>query len=259
MESIHDILFAMSYKNSGDWNSIYKMLKEKVPITHQDIQEAYSRTDCSCLTITDNGYPENFKSVWKPPLTIFYKGDISLLENRKMLAVVGSREPSQYTAETLIKLIRDVCRLDPGITIVSGLARGVDAIAMRTALDCGARVIGVMGSGLENIYPDTSKDIYDRCASGSGLVISEYPGETPPRKEHFPFRNRLIASLSRCILACQVGEKSGTYITIRYGLDLGKSIALIPQRLEDGEITGQLVRDGALLVSDAYDIVKEVS
>lgn len=258
MENIHDVLVTMSVMNDGDWNGIYRMLKEKVPVSHEEVQEAYTRISCPCLAFTDREYPDAFKSVWHPPLTTFYRGDISLLNHSRILAVIGSREPSQYTVDTVSRLLQEAIRLDPTIAVVSGMARGVDAVAMRTALDAGAKVIGIMGSGIDSVYPESSRDIYDRCIAEGGLIISEYPGSTSPKRDNFPFRNRLIAALSRCILACQVGQRSGTYITIRYGLDLGKNIALIPQRLEDGEMTNLLFRDGATLVTEACDIVREL-
>ncbi len=253
---MHDILVAMSVMQHGDWEGIYQMLKDKIPVSEEEIRDAYATLRCSTMVLTDDAYPDAFKEVYRPPLCLFYRGDISLLDSRKILGVVGARQASPYTLDTISHLVRDTLTALPDAVICSGMARGVDATAMRQAVAQDRPVIAVLGSGLENPYPESSRDIYDYCASGKGLVISEYPGKIEPRREHFPFRNRLIATLSHTLLAGQVGVKSGTSTTIRCALECGRNIMLVPQRIEESEMTNELARDGAELVCSADDIVR---
>lgn len=253
---MHDILVAMSVMQHGSWEGIYQMLKDKIPVTDEEIRQAYAKLKCSALVLTDKDYPTAFKEVYRPPLCLFYRGDIGLLNRPRILGVVGARQASSYTLDTVAGLVGKTLEAASDIVVCSGMARGVDATAMRQAMARGLPVIGVMGSGINNPYPATSRDIYDYCAAGKGLVISEYPCEIEPKREHFPFRNRLIATLSHTLLAAQVGKRSGTSTTIKCALECGHNIMLIPQRLEESELTNELVRDGAELACSADDLVR---
>ena len=258
MQRMRDILIAMSVMQKGDWDGIYRMLKDKVRLTDEEVQKAFTSVDSGCVTLIDDDYPEAFKEVFKPPLTIFYKGDINLLSSKKIVSCAGARAATEYTAKKVSSLVGEALDVDSDMVLCSGMALGVDSIALREAIMRNRKIIAVAGCGIDRCYPETSRDIYDYCVSGKGLIISEYPLDVPPSRESFPFRNRLIAGLGKSLLAAQVGKRSGTSTTIRCALDYGKTILVLPQRLEEGEVTAELLRDGATPVLSGEDIARSI-
>ena len=255
MENIHDILVAMSVKSSGDWEKVYMMLKQKVPITKEEIDEAYGKLKCKCLVFTDAIYPESLKNIWHPPLVLFYYGNISLLDSSKIISVVGSREPNEYSIETTERIIREILNKDREVVIASGMAKGIDSKAQRTAMDLGMGVISILGSGIDRPYPDSSADLYQYCKSGKGLVLSEYPLEIPPERDHFPFRNRIIAGLCRSLLVTECKVRSGTSVTVWHAIEFGKNVLVVPHDYKDDDMTGQLIKDGADVALEGSDIL----
>ena len=253
--NIHDILLTMSVIKDGEWDGIYRLLKEKVPLTDEQVREAYSRVKSSCLTLCDPEYPDGLKEVEQPPLALFYRCDFSLLGASKILACVGARKATPYTLNTVGHLVETLLEIDDSIVVISGLAEGVDSVCMRAAMKRGAGVIGVLGSGIDRVYPDSSQDIYDYCCSKKGLLLSEYPLSVAPQKNHFPFRNRIIAGLAHAVFAAQVGERSGTYVTVKKALNYGKNIGVLPQPLMPDECTPSLIKDGATPICSANDLL----
>lgn len=255
METIHDILMTMSRLTEGDWSKIYGMLKNKRPVSPEEIKQTYAGLDCKAVCFTDKDYPDRFKEVYNPPFCLFYKGDFDCLTGGRILGVVGSRTASEANLSLCEKLVQDTISADSDIIICSGMARGIDSKAMRTAMAAGRRIIAVLGSGISNPYPEESRDIYDYCASGKGVVISEYPGAVSPIASHFPFRNRLIAALSSALLVVECRKRSGTSTTVRQALDLGKDILVVPQPVSDSDGSNMLIRDGASVCLEAKDIL----
>ena len=172
------------------------------------------------------------------------------------VAIVGSRAASAVALETAARLAADLAAR--GITVVSGLARGVDSAAHRGALETG-RTIAVLGSGLDRIYPREHAALADEIAR-AGLVVSEYPPGTPPLPFHFPMRNRLISGLSRAVVVIEASEKSGSLITAACALEQGRDVMAVPGNVLSGRNRGghALIRDGAKIVECADDIVEEL-
>ncbi len=201
----------------------------------------------------DPEYPECLRKLRYPPWILFYKGDIRLLQ-KPMCAVIGSRMMSDY-GKQMTDLVTD--ELKQRFVIVSGLAKGVDSEAHRRALN-GGHTVGVVGNGLDVIYPKQSRDLYRRMAE-TDLILSEYPRFTGVRKHHFPWRNRILAALSEVIVVTQAVCRSGTMITVNEGITLGREIwcAAYPFGSPEGEGCSHLVEEGANILYDKQQL-KEI-
>lgn len=251
----NEFLLALSIKENGDWNNVVSDLKNKVRVSKEEINLCYSKLNGEVIMIGDDTYPEHFKSIAYPPLCIYSKGNVSLLKNNCKLAVVGSRNISKYGEYITKKLISEFLDLMPNATIVSGLANGVDSIAMREAMKKNADVIGVSGAGIDVIYPTKSNDIYEYCNGRNGLLLSEYPLNVEPMSEHFPMRNRLITGLCDYLLVIEGDEKSGTSISVGYALEQGKTVMAVPRNIDSTKkLTNKLIKDGACPILSAQDI-----
>lgn len=214
--------------------------------------EAYdsSLSDDHAITLADPDYPEAFKILDEPPYVVYYRGDRSLI-HQSGIAIVGSRNMTPY-AEQMTRWIAST--LSTRYPIISGMAKGVDATAHSAALGNG-RTVAVLGSGIDRVYPTSNATLYQQIIA-NGLVLSEYPAMTPPLAAHFPWRNRLVAALSSMVIVTQADFRSGSMITVKQALALGKDVATIPYRIGDreGEACNALIRDGALLIMDDGDL-----
>lgn len=211
-----------------------------------------------CQTLADKIYPENLKKIDNPPLRLFIKGAIKAADKRA-LAVVGSRRMSRYGEKVTQKLVADLVR--EKITIVSGLARGIDTIAHQTALKAGGRTIAVLGSGLEKIYPPENKNLVEEIIKGHGAVVSEFPPEQPPAVLNFPARNRLIAGLSLGVLVIEGAARSGSLITARWAAEQGKEVFAVPGPIDavNSQAPLFLIKQGAKAVETIEDILEELN
>lgn len=211
-----------------------------------------------CQTLADKNYPENLKKIDNPPLSLFIKGAIKAAD-KKALAVVGSRRMSGYGEKVTQKLVTDLVR--EKITIVSGLARGIDTIAHQTALKMGGRTIAVLGSGLEKIYPPENKNLAEEIIKGHGAVVSEFPPEQPPAVLNFPARNRLIAGLSLGVLVIEGAARSGSLITARWAAEQGKEVFAVPGPIDavNSQAPLFLIKQGAKAVATVEDILEELN
>jgi DNA processing protein len=187
-----------------------------------------------------------------PPL-LWYRGDLTAFD-APMVAIVGSRAAASVSMDTAARLAADLAAR--GITVVSGLARGVDSAAHRGALTHG-RTIAVLGSGVDYIYPSEHKPLAAQIAQ-AGLVLSEYPPGTAPLPHHFPLRNRLISGLSLAVVVIEASEKSGSLITAGCALEQGREVMAVPGNVLSGRNRGghALLKDGAKIVETADDIVE---
>lgn len=193
------------------------------------------------LTILDSGYPSCLRQLQNPPLVLFYEGNPDLLLKRKV-SIVGSRQMTEY-GSAVTGIAADI--LKKRYVIVSGLAKGVDAEAHRRALN-GGSTIAVIGSGLGTEYPSCNRELYRRIRR-EGLLLTEFPHDTPVRRYHFPWRNRIIAALGDFTVVTQAYMKSGTMHTVNEALELGKDIycAAYPFEAPEGEFCAELIREGA--------------
>ena len=204
------------------------------------------------------GYPARLLNLEEMPLLLFSRGELAAADSQA-LAVVGSRRPTPYSLRQTRLFAGDLA--GRGVTLVSGLARGIDACAHRAALEAGGRTIAVLGSGLGRIYPPENHTLADRVlAENSGVLVSEFPFSMRPRPYHFPQRNRLISGLSNALLVIQAGEKSGSLSTARWALDQGKSIFVLPSRVDEEHNRGglHLLRDGAGVATSPMDLSLEL-
>lgn len=201
---------------------------------------------------TDANYPEKLLEIEYTPLGLFYKGELPR-ENIPTVAVIGSRICSEYGKNITYKLVKELA--ESGVQIVSGLAMGIDGHAHRAALSVNGSTFGILGTGLDKIYPKENSDIYYEMYDKGG-VISEYYFDTFPLKTHFPERNRIIAGLSDSLLVVEAKKKSGTMITTDKALEQGKDVFVVPGRIGDILSEGclKLARQGASLILSSNDI-----
>lgn len=207
------------------------------------------------LTIIDDLYPENLKEAYLPPIVLFYFGDLGLLEN-KALAIVGSRNNTEYSVEVIRRLMPDV--INNGITIVSGLAKGVDRLAHLAAIANHGKTIAVIGTGLDQYYPRENESL-QRAIAKNHLLLSEYPVGCRPARYHFPERNRIIAGLVRSILVTEAKYRSGSLITANLALQNNRNVLSVPGRIDSELSVGcnDLIQAGAKPVITAKDILEE--
>jgi DNA processing protein len=208
------------------------------------------------ISLGESQYPTALAAIHDPPPTLWIRGHPAALR-APSVAIVGSRAASPYAIEVAHRLGADLARR--GITIISGMARGVDAAAHRGALDGGGITIAVFGCGADVIYPREHAPLAERICE-RGAIISEFPPGTPPLKGHFPQRNRIISGLSLGVVVVEAAERSGSLITAHFALDQGRAVLAVP-----GNVLGRrnygahaLLRDGAKLVECADDILEEL-
>lgn len=209
------------------------------------------------ININDKHYPESLKKIYDPPIAIFAKGNLDLLYS-KSFAMVGSRDADNYGLKQAYEIAYNLAQND--ITIISGLAKGVDKISHLGALNASGNTIAVIGSGLDIVYPKENFEIYQRIIK-EGLILSEFIVGTKPDASHFPMRNRIISALSEGILVVQARKKSGAMITVDFALEYGKEIYAIPGNLDNplSEGCNMLIKDGAKLVTNYEDILEDFS
>ncbi|MDR0691206.1 MAG: DNA-processing protein DprA [Streptococcaceae bacterium] len=208
------------------------------------------------ITIYDELYPPLLKEMYNAPVILFYKGKKDLLKT-STLSFVGSRRATKVGLASCRKLIQE---LPKHFTIISGLARGIDAMSHKAAVMCGKRTISVIGSGLNVVYPKENQTLFDYL-SKEELVISEYLNGTPPLKHNFPERNRIIAGLSMGTVVIEAKQRSGSLITCERAMEEGREVFAVPGEILTGNSNGchQLIQQGAKCVFSVEDILAEIS
>lgn len=199
------------------------------------------KQEIKIVTIKNNLYPKKLLQIADPPIALYCKGDLSLL-NSQCLSVVGTRRATKYGKEITKKLVRDVAYT--GIAIVSGLAEGVDKIAHESALEVGGKTIAVLPSGFDHIYPKVNIDLANKIIN-NGLIITEYKPKEECNAFHFPVRNRIVAGLSDATLITEAPLKSGALITANYAIEFGRELFSVPGRVGDiySEGCNKLIKD----------------
>lgn len=208
------------------------------------------------VSILDEEYPKNLKEIEYAPKILYYRGSFDTLDEFS-IAIVGSRKCSTYGAWVCEKFAKELSNLN--LTIVSGMALGIDSISHKEALKNNKRTIAVLGSGVDEIYPRTNLKLYNEIIQ-NGAIISEFPPGTKPLSFNFPIRNRIITGLSKALLVIEAKEKSGTLISARYANEQSKEIFAIPGNLNSiySKGTNKLIKDGALIATDIEDIISSV-
>lgn len=215
------------------------------------------RMGINFITWDDENYPALLRHIPDPPLFLFARGAYRP-EHSAAIAIVGTRNASTRGLAFAEKLAADLANY--GVTVVSGLAIGIDSAAHRGALKAGGETIAVMGSGLDVPYPKENRGMIEKIAK-SGVVFSEYPLGTPPEKWRFPLRNRIVSGLSAGVVVVEAGLSSGALITARLALDQGREVFAVPGPVSDHRSAGtnRLIKEGAKLVENADDILEECS
>ena len=209
------------------------------------------------LTIQDLGYPQCLREIFDPPLILFALGNMSLI-NSFSLAVVGTRNPTPYGLAATERLSADLAKA--GLTIVSGMARGIDTAAHRAALNADGTTIAVLGCGVDVLYPSSNRKLYDDIAR-RGLLLSEFPMEAPAFPQNFPVRNRIVSGLSLGVLIVEGAQHSGSAITAKLAMDQGREVFAVPGNITSKMSWGPnlLIKEGgAKLVQEWSDITNEL-
>jgi DNA processing protein len=203
-------------------------------------------------------YPLWLAQTYDPPPALYVLGALLSDEGERSVALVGARAATPQGLAFARVLGRDLA--EAGVTVVSGLARGIDAAAHRGALDAGGRTVAVLGSGLGRIYPRENQDLAARIVSGGGAVVSEFPLDAAPLRANFPRRNRVIAGWGQAVVVVEAGEKSGALITAGAATDEGRDVMAVPGHPTWAGASGvnALLRDGALVVRHAGDVLEEL-
>lgn len=210
----------------------------------------------SAIGFDDPSYPEVLKQIDDPPLVLYVRGSLADIE--PSVAIVGTRAPSHYGRETAQRLARDLSA--KGVTIVSGLARGIDTAAHEGALEGMANTVAVLGSGIDVVYPPENTGLVEKIVR-RGAVITENPPGTPPDSSNFPRRNRIISALSAGVIVVEAAYRSGALITSRFAMEQGKTVMAVPGQVTNVRSQGphHLIRQGASLVRDADDVLMEIA
>ena len=230
----------------------YERLKSTTISQGTALFQFINKNNINYLTINSEYYPESLKEIDDAPYVLFYKGDISLL-NYNMVAIVGSRKNSTYGEVVTRQIVGELSNMDYGV--VSGVAYGIDAIAHKECLSRGIKTIGVLGCGIDIIYPRANKLVYNEIEK-NGLLISEFLPNTKPMPYNFPRRNRIITALSRGVIVIEATVKSGSLITVNYALQYGRDVMAVPGPVSNANSKGcnLLIRDGAKVFVELDDL-----
>lgn len=219
-------------------------------------QEKLAEAGATLVPVTDSRYPPLLRDIYDPPPLLFVRGRIELLDTL-MIAVVGTRRPTPYGTTAASRLSRDLA--EAGLTIVSGMARGIDTAAHRAALEAGGDTIAVFGCGIDQVYPAENRKLAEELAS-RGLLISEFPMGAPPYPQNFPVRNRIISGMSAGVLVVEGSEYSGSAITAKLAAEQNREVFAVPGNITQKTSWGPnlLIKQGAKLVQEWNDVVVEL-
>lgn len=290
MDDVKERLIHLLHYPNITWNAVYRLLKKDPTLSslyrldsydikenslsprlntfqnpsvqyplefiHEQIQQ-YESNKIQVITFLDENYPSLLKQIYQPPWALFAKGDLSLLEKEPKLAVVGSRQPTQYGKNAIRVIFPGL--VEKGTVIVSGLAKGIDTLAHENALKLNGKTIAVLAGGLYHIYPKENMVLALEMMKNQ-LVLSEYPPDTKPERWHFPFRNRIISGLSVGTLIIEAKQKSGSLITANYAVNEGRDVFALPGSIfnDCSKGTNDLIQQGAKLITTAEDILGEI-
>ncbi len=230
--------------------------KEAFKRAEKELTGVQKITGCSLLNWTEPEYPQSLLQIYDPPVMLYVRGDPQVL-NLPSLSIVGTRRPTLYGTQMAQRLGRDLAAR--GLVIVSGMARGIDAIGHQGAMDAHGRAIGVLGTGIDVCYPKENRKLYEKVLE-RGAIISEFPLRTHPAPENFPVRNRIVAGIPLGVVVVEGAQYSGSLITARLAMEFGREVFGVP-----GNVTqpvsfapNQLIKQGAKLVTNAEDVIEEL-
>ncbi len=234
----------------------HKILTNYRRMLNYNLQDAYTHEGIHVIPFTESLYPKQLFDLIDPPVVLYAKGDISLLQSNKV-AIIGSRKATDYSARALQSIVPPL--VEKGIVIVSGLARGADTMAHKAAIRYGGKTIGVLGHGFFHLYPKENKSLAEEMAKHH-LLITEFPPYIGPERWNFHLRNRIISGISRAIVVTEAALKSGTLITTDHALEHGKDVFVVPGPIDSKESLGtnSLLREGAIPIWNGEQILNEL-
>ncbi len=250
-----EILIYLSLIYEGDQKKMYNHIRDKVKVDNDEVSRVAEPFLDSTISVVDDDYPENWKRIYLPSILIHFRGNKKLLSNenlKRSVTYVGSRDASKAGIEMAREVGKTLAKAD--VTLISGIARGIDAEVMRGAMEEHGKIIGISGAGIDIDYPSQNADIYDYLKR-EGLLLSEYPKETKPSPENFPQRNRLLAGLGEVVIVGEAEKRSGSIITANMALEFGKDLGCVPSLPRKESATNALIRDGAYLIDEPMDIL----
>lgn len=257
--------YEAAWQNFDEWPAVlgsgidYEELRGEWRET--DLLALYERfllSDAKLVTLDDPGYPRLLLDINEPPYLLFYRGELPGAD-QPTLAIIGSRRATPYGREAAAFFANGLAQA--GVWIVGGLARGIDTAAHQAALDAGGKSVGVLGCGIDIVYPRENRRLFEEMAQ-NGCIISEYPLGMQPLSRNFPMRNRVVSGLSRGVLVVEAAKRSGTQITVDYAQEQGRSIYAVPGSIFSPASVGtlRLIREGlAKPVAAAEDILVDLA
>lgn len=218
-----------------------------------DQQRLMRASGVELVTYYDDRYPLLLKQIYDPPVVLFARGNLDLMQGPNV-AIVGTRRPTAYGTAVADRFSRELC--EAGLTIVSGMARGIDTAAHKAALAVEGKTVAVLGCGVDVVYPAENKNLLAQIAR-DGLVLSEYPMRSPGYPQNFPVRNRIVSGLCHGVMIVEGAQYSGSAITARLALDQGREVFAVPGNITSKQSWGPnlLIRQGARLVQEPSDVL----
>ena len=242
-----------------DKRTIEELENTRLSLDPAEAYEQMLNAGVAALTPDDDGYPRRLREIPDPPPLLYIRGQL-LERDEWSLAIVGTRRPTPYGVQVTRTLTSELA--NAGLTIVSGLARGVDGIAHETTLDQNGRTLAIVASGLDRVYPPEHKRLAARILDSGGAMLSEYPLGKRPDARYFPRRNRIIAGVALGALVTEAGEKSGTWHTVTSALDQGREVFAVPGPITSDQSVGanNIIKRGlGKLVTCAQDVLDELN
>ena len=206
---------------------------------------------------THRFWPPQFAALSDPPVVLFVRGNADVL-SRRQVAVVGTRRAGSYGRSVAKRLAASVA--SAGFVVTSGLAEGIDTAAHKGTLQAGGTTIAVMATGPDTVYPPENRRLAEKIVESGGALVTEFPPRSSPRRQNFPFRNRIIAALCEMLVVVEAPRRSGALITANYAADMGRTVMVVPGRIDDPNFEGshRLIRQGAVLASSVSDVLEEL-
>jgi len=255
--------FWLSKKTDIPINNMASRRRQKIELIYSEKSknnisnyfDELKKANGKVTTIFDSDYPEKLRLIPDFPYVLYYKGKLEF--TNKSIAIIGARKATYYGLWAAEKFSKKIA--SENIDIISGLAKGIDTIAHKGALDVNKKTFAVLGNGIDVVYPKSNEKLY-RCIEEQGAIISEYPLGMIPKPQNFPQRNRIISGLADAVLVIEAKEKSGTLITVNFALEQGKDVLAIPGNINSlySAGTNQLIKDGAQLVMEPQDVLESL-
>lgn len=235
---------------------ILSALRNKDLTDAEKILRICARKYISILTYADEAYPRRLRNIPDPPVILYYRGTLPDWESLPVICVVGTRKATPYGISAAKKLSREIAAC--GGLVVSGCAKGIDSSAMYGAMEAGANTVGVLGNGVDVVYPRSSRELYEQVVS-TGCLISEYEPGSRPEGWHFPQRNRIMSGIANGTLIVEAPDPSGALITARRALEQGRDVFAVPGNIDAPTCVGSnaLLQEGAVPVLSGWDVMKE--